>query len=57
MIIEDVSTIKELAAQIDVTVEVLREKCRTGKLKAYKGFGKWFIFRADFLEALKDGRL
>ena len=50
---KDFLTIKEAAEMLDITENTLRETIRKEKLKAYKKFNRWYIFKTDLNNYLK----
>jgi excisionase family DNA binding protein len=47
---QDFYTVKQAATKLDLTERTVTENIRTGKIKAYKTAGKWFILHSDLLE-------
>ena len=47
---QDFYTVKQAATKLDLTERTITENIRTGKIKAYKTAGKWFILHSDLLE-------
>jgi excisionase family DNA binding protein len=50
---QNLHTVEQLAAKMQVSERSLLNAIRSGELPAYKKFRKWFIFAADFEKFVK----
>jgi excisionase family DNA binding protein len=53
---KEIMTVEEVAAYLRVTERSIRTVINEGKLKAYKQFGRWYIFGADLMTFIKTGQ-
>lgn len=53
---EKILTVEEVAEMLKVTDATVRRAVNEGRLKAFKQFGKWYIFHQDIVAFIKSGQ-
>ncbi len=52
---ETLLSIETAAELLEVATQTVRKAITEGSLKAYKRFGRWYIFRSDVLDYIRSG--
>lgn len=53
---EKILTVEEVAEMLKVTEATVRRAVNEGRLKAFKQFGKWYVFHGDIVTFIKSGQ-
>ena len=53
---EKIMTVEEVAEMLKVTEATVRRAVNEGRLKAFKQFGKWYVFYSDIVAFIKAGQ-
>lgn len=49
---DEILTAKKVAEMLEVSQRVVEDKLRSGEMKGYKKFNKWFILKSDLIRFL-----
>ena len=52
---KELLTIEQAAEFLGVAVNTIRKALQEGSLKAFKRFGRWYIFQEDVLDFIRSG--
>lgn len=52
---ENILSIEQTAEFLEVTPATVRKVIQDGSLKAFKRFGRWYIFKSDVLDYIRSG--
>lgn len=55
LIEEEILTSKRVGEILDIAPKTIDRECREGRLKARKRLGKWYIFKSDLMEFIRQG--
>lgn len=53
---EKIRTVEEVAELLKVTEATVRKAISDGRLKAFKQFGKWYVFHQDVVQFIRSGQ-
>jgi excisionase family DNA binding protein len=52
---ERLLSLPEVSALLEVAEQTIRKAISEGSLKAYKRFGRWYVFEADVYDFIRSG--